>query len=290
MALSGAAVCPLCEGSHGRTVWQGSGRGGVEKVIRCHDCGVAYNAPMPDEAALAAWYSGTYFSNYYGGDRAQPSLRQRPFVQAAQRRLGGQAGRLLDVGCGVGDLCVAAQQEGWEAVGVELAPAAARQAAQRGVCVLTGKAEAVLGSDRAELKAGFHMVVFRDSLVHMPRAREALQAAHALLRPGGWLALRVPNRHAGVFAVARLAGRVMDTSGVLHLPAQVFHMDRVSLSAMLSRQGFQQVEVLGESESVAENQGRYSRSRLADLAWRTLVHRWQRRGEWEALWAWGCKP
>jgi len=274
-------------------VWRGAGRGGVRQVVRCGGCQAAYNVPPADERSLAAHYSAEYFSDFYGGDRQRATVRQQPFLGAAEEHLAGRAGRLLDVGCGVGDLCVAAQARGWSAVGMELSPAAAARAAERGVEVVVGEAADLLAPGQARppaLSRPFDLVVFRDALVHMPRAAAALAGTARLLRPGGWMALRVPNRHQGIFRAARWVAHLVDASGILHLPVQVFHLDRPALATLLERQGLADVQVVGESEEVAATGGRYSRNPGADLAWRLMVRRWQRRGEPEALWGWGRVP
>ena len=274
-------------------MWRGSGRGGVRRVVRCTGCQAAYNDPPTAEASLMAHYSPAYFSDFYGGDRRVATERQEPFLAAAEEHLEGRAGRLLDVGCGVGDLAAAAGDRGWSVVGMELSPEAAERATRRGVEVLVGEAAEILDAEspRPEaLSRPFDLVVFRDALVHMPRAAAVLTATSRLLRPGGWMAIRVPNRHRGVFRAARWAALMVDASGILHLPAQVVHLDRPALATLLQRQGLGEVQVVGESEDVATTGGRYSRNPGADMAWRLLVRRWQRRGEPEALWGWGRHP
>jgi SAM-dependent methyltransferase len=192
------------------------------------------------------------------------------------------------VGCGVGDLAAAARGRGWQVTAIEPAPAAVRRARERGIEVVAGEAADALAGPAAP--GPFDLVVFRDSLAHMSAAGSALAGAVRRLVPGGWLAARVPNRHPGVLRAARWAARVTDASGVLHLPAQVLHLDAASLAAALDRQGLEQVAVTGVSEGVAGSGGRYSRRALPDLAWRLLVRRWRRRGWAEALWGWGRRP
>jgi SAM-dependent methyltransferase len=262
-------------------------------VVRCRACQAAYNLPATDQQTLAADYSTRYFSDFYGGDRQAATRRQSSFLAAAEEHLGGHPGRLLDIGCGVGDLCVAARERGWSVQGLELSPAAAARAEERGVQVLVGEAADLLGPGQerpAALTTPFDLIVIRDALVHMPSAAQALAGTARLLRPDGWLAVRVPNRHKGVFRAARWVAHLMDASGILHLPAQVFHLDRPALTTLLQRQGFADIQVIGESEDVKSTGGRYSRNPGADMAWRMLVRRWQRRGEPEALWGWGRLP
>ncbi|MFQ5768479.1 MAG: class I SAM-dependent methyltransferase [Acidobacteriota bacterium] len=268
----------------------------MQEVRRCRICGAAFSVPLPAREDLAGWYTESYFQQFYGGDRTAATARCGVLLDRASRLLKIPAPRLLDIGCGVGDLAVAALQRGWQAIGLESAQSAVQKAAARGVPVVHGDAAGVLlAADRdlplpQELRRPFDLVVLRDTLGHLPGAGQVLAGATRLLRAGGWLVVRVPNRHTRLFRWARLAGLVTDSSGALHLPAQILHLDRAALQRLLGRQGLEHVCVEGESEGVRQNGGRYSRRRWADAVWRMAVARWERMGEPEALVGWGCKP
>ena len=249
---------------------------------------------MPDRSTLQAHYGADYFARHYGGDREAALARCDGLLEEAERRLGARAGHALDVGCGVGDFDIAARQRGWSTVGIESAPEAARRAAERGCSVVRGDAAALLdrpsGQGPPELAGPFDLVVFRDVLGHLSEAGSVLRAAVARLRPGGWLVVRTPNRHAGVFRLARRIGWLREASGILHLPAQVLHLDREALGRILDQLGLVDRSIEGESESVAGSAVRYSASPLADWLWRRCLAAWKRRGEPETLRAWGRHP
>ena len=274
-------------------VWRGHGRGGIRRVCRCSRCLSAFVEPMPEEDTLQAHYSASYFTRFYGGDRKTALRSCSGVLERAEGRLGGRPGRVLDVGCGVGDLSVAAHRRGWKAIGIESAPEAARQAAGRGIEVVPGQAATLLGAEGTgppSLAGPFDLVVFRDVVGHLPEAGRALRGAVSRLRSGGWLAVRTPNRHAGVFRVARLVSRVRDASGILHLPAQVLHVHRPGLDRILAGLGLDARVIEGESDRAAGGAVRYSDRLLADWFWRGCLAVWERRGEPESLWGWGRKP
>ena len=98
--------------------------------------------------------------------------------------------RVLEVGCGAGDLIARVASGGCEAVGVDSSPAARAEAeARAGRC---GGRLAV----RPELPDGdFDLVMAFEVLEHVEREREALAAWVARVRPGGHLLLSVPAHH-----------------------------------------------------------------------------------------------
>src|SRR3546814_16759808 len=74
-------------------------------------------------------------------------------------RVAGKGGSILDVGCGTGDVLVAAAERGWRAVGVEPVPESADIAVERGLdvhCALLQ--ESGLPEARFDLVTAYHAV------------------------------------------------------------------------------------------------------------------------------------
>jgi SAM-dependent methyltransferase len=112
------------------------------------------------------------------------AIRRRPW-----RTLAGQnPGRLLDVGCGRGDLGAALASQGWYVAGVDPSEGAVEFARARGVDAQAGTLETV--DYPAE---SFDAVVMRHSLEHVPDPLGDLKRIHRLLEPGGLLLASLPN-------------------------------------------------------------------------------------------------
>jgi SAM-dependent methyltransferase len=160
------ASCAWCGAPLGERATRLGGR------IRCAGCGAATTDPWPTDEELAVaygeWYrpaSGHRFT--FVGDALLRRTRA-----ALARRIDAIAppGRVLDVGAGEGVLVDALARRGRQAVGLE-------------------RGDEPLG----RLGGEFAAVVLWHSLEHLPEPGAAIRQAARLLRPGGVLAVAVPN-------------------------------------------------------------------------------------------------
>jgi SAM-dependent methyltransferase len=217
-----------------------TGAPGAFDVLGCPACGLAFTSPRLRPEDFALYYPQSY-SAYEPNVGERPSLGERlgslqrqaivrfgPYRRIWKRR----PGRLLDVGCGTGDLAAIFARRGWSAAGIEPSAEAARHARAIGV-------EAVAGTlaDAPWEDGSFDAVLFNHSLEHIPEPAEALAEAARLLRPGGLLAIAVPNFgswHRRFFGSAWFQ---------LDLPRHLQHFDRDSLSTLVEAAGLRPVEV-----------------------------------------------
>jgi len=184
----------------------------------CSACGCLQIADIP--ADLSRYYGDGYYSFC---ERRGPSGLTGAMVRARNRHLSGRFdplgavisrlrpfealaslrplklprdARIVDVGCGGGELLLALQSAGFsQLLGVDP--------------LLPGNLDLGAGLQlrRAELSsidAAFDVVMFHHSLEHIADQRAALQSAHALLNGGGTCLVRIPTvssyawRHYGV--------------------------------------------------------------------------------------------
>ena len=198
--------CPICSGRLRPTGVRArdylvTGEGPFA-VLECAACEYGVTDPQLSNDELGPYYDavGYYESYYEHGGAAAPSplhrLRARYRRYSAERRNSGppyeldelSPGRVLDVGCGAGELLEHFAQRGWEIYGLDPSAAAVQAAAQRGASVHQGTL-----SDQPWEPASFQMVTFNHALEHIGEPIETLRAARELLAPGGHLAIAVPN-------------------------------------------------------------------------------------------------
>ena len=202
----------------------------------CGRCGSGTTLPIVGAEEIARYYP-TQYAPYMlprgvlgKAMRAMQRARDGRFPLSALNQ--GEAGTLLDVGCGRGDLAASWIAAGWRAVGVEPSPEAAAVARVRGVETLIGTLETVvLPSESVDA------AVFRHSLEHVLDPHADLARVLAALRPRGRAAVIVPNW--GSWQRRAFA----ETWFPLELPRHRTHFTAEGLRLALERAGFADVEV-----------------------------------------------
>ena len=180
---------------------------------RCEACGFVFHPARDVAAARRVYEGGAYeqrdFTVDYAASDTVDERRGNARTRLAWVREHVAGGRLLDVGAAGGAFVLEAQEAGFDAFGVEPAPAFARHARDvLRVDVRDGRLE-----DLALPDGSLDAATMWHVLEHMPAPRPALERLAEALRPGGALLLEVPN-------LASVAARRMGRSWT-HLDADV---------------------------------------------------------------------
>ena len=194
-------ACPVCASTQAR--WAAEHR--ELRIARCKECGHGYVWPVPNADFLDAIYRNLA---YYQGSEGTIGFRDYASLEPARKRMFTRhlmkieaevgTGRILDVGCATGDFLKVARGRGWQVLGAD--PSVARAQVEADGIVLVGTTV-----HDAEVEPGsLDAVTFWDVLEHVTDPVADLTRACALLRPGGVLALTVPD---SANLVARASGR-----------------------------------------------------------------------------------
>lgn len=210
-------------------------------VLRCGGCGLASTQPRIGAERFDEYYPAGYHAGdeRVGGGAVRPLrtgvverarlaaiVRLGPYRPLSRR----PPGRMLDVGCGDGELALAFARRGWRVAGVEPAAGAAARAGAGGVEVHTGTLE-----DAPWRGPTFDAIVFNHSLEHLPDPLDGLRRAGALLRAGGMVAVAVPNF--GCWQRRAFGSRWFQ----LDLPRHLQHLDARTLGGLMARAGLRPV-------------------------------------------------
>jgi SAM-dependent methyltransferase len=207
---------------------------GEFEVRVCPRCGGGTTLPLAPAGRLGDYYAPEYGPHAREG--ASGPLARATMAARVRTRLfrgleaavpnGDGPRRLLDVGAGSGDLGGVLAGRDWSVVGVEPSGAACELARERGVDARQGTLKTV------ELeREGFDAVVFHHSLEHVPDPVAALRRARKLLRPGGAVAVAVPNFD------SPQRRRLGADWWALDLPRHRFHFTPEALRRALDRAG-----------------------------------------------------
>jgi len=156
--------------------------------------GLYYLSPQPDQQAIfhvyrPGYYTGVNQDGYRKNVLAQADKQLRRSEIRLQRIQRYQSsGRLFDVGCGPGFFMRAAQRC-FSVAGSDLSSEAQQFAAKHFGFEIMRKDFCALDLPTRDYNA----VTMFSVLEHMPEPEQALQKAHLILKPGGLLALSLPN-------------------------------------------------------------------------------------------------
>lgn len=217
------------------------------RIGRCLNCGTLYRNPQERARELVGLYSSEKVD--------EAVLRglfeaQRQSYRAQARRLtrfAGGAGSALEVGSYVGAFQSAARELGWAVEGVDVNTQAAGFARAAGFLVHDGEIAAV-PEDRE-----YDAIAIWNCYDQLPGPRRVVQAARQRLRPGGMLAIRVPNGAFYATMRQRLEGplrgvarSLLAHNNLLGFPYRTGYTAR-SLGDLLRSEGLELITVVGDT-------------------------------------------
>jgi SAM-dependent methyltransferase len=256
------AECPACGG----TDFAPETLPGGATLRRCRACDTvsAASAADPDEIYVDGYLKGE--GGDFGLDLRGPGF-QAYLRTVARRRLdliqaaAPGARSLLDVGCGTGEVLLEARERGWSVQGVEPIEDASREAREeRGLDVRTATLEeSGLPQAEHDVVSAFHV------LEHIADSRAFLSSLARWARPGGWVAIEVPNFDS---SIRRYHGS--NWSGLRPLE-HVVHFTPATLGAAFERVGLRPVRVTTASYVGPPQDLDNAIADLAKFRWRPLV-------------------
>jgi SAM-dependent methyltransferase len=219
------------------------------RVVRCRVCGLVYRNPVEKREALRETYTeaapprDTLLALHHA-QRASYRAQARRLTRRLARRGAG-----LEVGSYVGAFLAAARESRWHFEGLDVNPHVNAFARSLGFTAHDGDL------DRFRPDRTFDAVAIWNTFDQLPDPRAAVRAAWRLLRPGGALAIRVPNgecyarwrvRASSPKATARALGvAVLAYNNLLTFPYR-FGFSPASLTRLLEDAGFTVEEVVGD--------------------------------------------
>jgi SAM-dependent methyltransferase len=242
--------CALCGGSGYRLVHDM----GWRRILRCAGCRLIRAEPLPSLAEKAE-----IETQGYTDETAFPEVRdffanchrnfvEDPVIREMRRHLGrlesatGGPGSLLDIGAGTGILMHLARERGWRARGIDICSLTAEKAAREfGVEIVVAPIE------EHRFGESFDAITMLDVLEHVVDPLATLRRAYDLLRPGGAIAIAVPNQRCLLTSLvglyARLHGpRANELLFRLYVPPHLHYFTPPTLRRMVELAKFRILE------------------------------------------------
>ncbi len=222
----------------------------VFAFYQCRSCRSLTAHPIPSAEELASYYPEhyTFRANtdaagvqrvwqrllWWGYPRWTYVSDVKTTVKLTQCR----RGRLLDIGCGTGIQLRLFQQAGFDIEGMDLSPEdCAYTRRTLGCAVHEGTLDTVTLAPQQ-----FDLLTLFNTLEHLPAPRAAIQRIATLLKPGGWVAIKIPVADGWEPAVFGKWWR-----NIREIPRHLCLPSTAGLRGLLQEYGFNQVRMASAS-------------------------------------------
>lgn len=226
------------------------------KVIQDPIWGYRRLDPIPSDESLVQFYESQYYDLIRKGGRGPDIRRLMAGGEKAEREREWLANtlyadiayfvgeyapgkRVLDVGCGMGELVSYLGRVGFQACGIEPSAKAAEMAKSYGLQVFQTTLEEFVG----HRPFPFDAITFLNVLEHVPDPVRVIQLAKNLLDPEGVICTWVPNDFNDLqIAAQRAKGK---SPYWIAIPDHINYFDFSSLEFLLKKLGFEVVYAQG---------------------------------------------
>jgi SAM-dependent methyltransferase len=226
--------CPLCGSATPFPRAREHAEGGTTYTLYgCHACTVEFWWPLKNPGA--EWYSHDV---RYADRNANPVWEAHWGQKKIISYLAPFTGKVLDVGCGIGNFLSWAVHEGWKCSGIDFDDEAIEAGKKRfGLTDL--EVNNVVAYARMHTGEKFDLITFFDVLEHVDNHNEFIDAVRSLLAPEGYVAMSMPYRKHAQWLMP------LDVP-----PRHLTRWDRTALKQFLEARGFTIVYMARRSEGI----------------------------------------
>lgn len=163
-------------------------------ICECLNCGLLYTMPRPDKEKIGNYYkSEEYYSHQENKKGFIPKIYERVKKTNLKHKYkiateGLKIGKMLDIGCGVGDFLHTAETHGWECIGVEPSEEAKEIARQRTKAKIIESKELENIPDQT-----FDIITMWHVLEHVDNLNWQVEQLQRLIKPTGRIIIALPN-------------------------------------------------------------------------------------------------
>lgn len=159
-------------------------------IVACRACGLLCRNPHPPAKAVTEAYADDHYERPHLQAEFESQLTwARAKIPLVARHLAAhRSPRMIEVGSFVGGFLEAAQEHGWDIIGIDPGEAVARFCRDRGLPVFQGTLD-----ESPQPANGVDAVVIWNTFDQLPDPRPLLMTIAQLLKPDGTLVIRIPH-------------------------------------------------------------------------------------------------
>ena len=256
--------CALCDQELGRALFSANDpyldRADQFNVIECEGCGLVRTRNLPHQDDLSTWYDQHYARFHSGSSEVAPAPPANPSPSLLKKWVLGPLkkilridyppfvishispqGRILEVGCGTGDILLALKEKGAEVQGIEPHSDLAAIARKRGLVIHNSYFE-----DWDNFSTPFDQIIFSFTLEQIEDPVNALRLSRKYLTPNGKITILCPNLN----AITRFLFR--GNWFMWHLPYHKYFFSPKTMTKVLDHVGLKAVSLKTDLRMDAE--------------------------------------
>ena len=192
-------------------------------LCKCSGCSLTFTNPRPKEDKIKPYYD---FPEYYSHEDKAKNIIQFVYQKIRNYAVGQKVklfeslipkGRILDYGCGTGDVLKALQDKDWKITGIEPNEKARKIANSKTNKQVFKNIEEIENQKKYDIISLFHV------LEHIHELRKTTKALLSNLKKSGYLVIAVPNNQSWDALHYKQNWAAWD------VPRHLYHFDQTSI-------------------------------------------------------------
>ena len=200
-------------------------------LIKCTNCGHAWQDPIPEEINLFQYYDENFYESkgvkFHLRDQLINAIQFYGLPQSIKEIFGGRAIKILDYGCGQGQLMAYLTRLGHDVEGCEISKSGREISKKRYGFVIHDASDDFFAKNIEK----YDLVILSHVLEHFPNPIEYVEKLKKLISRNGYIAVDVPNINSWEASIYK---------GIyihLDIPRHVHHYTKKSLKILMGKFG-----------------------------------------------------
>jgi len=229
--------CPICEGESKNFL-----KIKDFEIFKCENCSVLFLYPIPEK--IEEIYNDDYFKKWYLRFYGERKKYFENIWEKIKNYIPDK-GKVLDIGCGVGIWLEVLKEKNFEVYGQDISQFATNFCRKRGITIYN---QTLIEIDLPENT--FDLITMLDVIAHLKNPLEYLKKSKKILKNEGIIVIKTPLHSNFLFFISKLLSSFKKSKSILHIPAQIYHFDKNSISKLVDILGLKILKIFVVKEFI----------------------------------------